>query len=348
MWLSGLSMREMRKTKPPLSRRLCLAVLMAALPSFSSASDMTEPSKAVCVGKVQLSFPDSANLSWSQSFDHSHVERVRGAGTRERFWEVVDAREQELRALTHSTESGRLSRSERIGEDAVVLLYREHEASKRAHRMQRYFWLERHGYMFRSVGALRPQFTQDLQPFTEIFSRIQVQPQPASPTMAGFCIDGAIVRGNVDKITVGVSVDIRNWNHVRLWAGAVEDPFGKSEAPSADRELTRKQEAMNIVRRQEPEALSDPEYPRELEVLRNGARVAGELSGTEVVWRERLNNGATLYGFRWRARVPGSEHDVTIGMDAGDKYQPDEQPPAETALTTLWDATLESVRSAQR
>ncbi|MGY0559948.1 T6SS immunity protein Tli4 family protein [Luteimonas sp. A277] len=338
-------MRELKKSNMPL--RLCLAALMAVIPAFPSASNMVNESfKTVCVGKVQLSLPESGKLLWSQSFDHSQVEKVRGARTRERFWELVEARERELRALPHNTEAGRLARVERIGDSAAILLYREHEASTRAFRMQRYLWLENHGYTFTSAGALRPQFTHDLQPFTEIFARIQPQLEPVPISSAGFCIDGAIVHGYGDKITAGVSVDIPAWNHVRLWAGAVEDPSGNNEAPSADRELKRKQEAMATVRQQEPQALADPEYPREFQVLRNAERAIGGLAGSEVVWRERLNNGAVLYSFRWHARVPSSKHDVTVGMDVGDKYQPDEMPPGETELITLWDAMLESVRSA--
>lgn len=308
----------------------------------------TESATPVCVGKVQLSIPGVERAVWSQSFDHSEVERMRSVRTKEGFWRTVEAQEQELRALPHNVESGRLSRVERVGGDAAVLLYREHEASKRAHRMQRYLWMNGRGYTFRSLGAMRPQFTQDLEPFTKVFTKVQVQPAAVTFPTSGFCIDGAVVHGDVDKITAGVSVDIRDWNHVRLWAGAVEDPSGKSDAPLANHELERRQEAIEMIRREEPQALSDPEYPRELDVLRNGVREAGGLTGTEVLWRERLNNGATLYVFRWRARLPGSEHDVSVGMDVGDKYEPGEQPPPESDLITFWDTTLVSLRSAQQ
>src|SRR5690554_886580 len=125
-----------------------LAFLMAVVPVFSSASDMMNRSPSpVCVGKVQLSFPESGTVSWSQSFDYSNVERMRGARTKEAFWGAVAAREAELRAMPHDSEAGRLSRTERIGDNAAILLYREHAASKRAHRMQRYLWLDGQGYL---------------------------------------------------------------------------------------------------------------------------------------------------------------------------------------------------------
>lgn len=339
-------MHEMRTKFLILPRELFLAVLMAMIPIISSASDMTSRSSSpVCVGKVQLSFPDSGIVSWSQNFDYSKVERMRGARTKAAFWNAVAAREAELRVMSHDSEAGRLSRTERIGDNAALLLYREHEASTLTHRMQRYLWLDGQGYMFQSTGAMRPQFTENLAPFTETFSKIHPSTGSDTPAMSDFCIDGAVVRGDIGRITAGVSADIRGWNHVVLWAGAVEGGTDRSGVVPPEDELEQRQKTIKEIRRIEPEALSDPEYPREFDVLRNAARKAGRLEGEEVVWRERLNSGATLYIFLWRGQLPGSDHVVTVGMDVGDRYRPGELPPAEEELIALWDETLGSLRS---
>ena len=79
---------------------------------------------------------------------------MRSVRTKEGFWRTVEAQEQELRALPHNVESGRLSRVERVGEEAAVLLYREHEESRRAHRMQRYLSAELHVAAHDAGGAM--------------------------------------------------------------------------------------------------------------------------------------------------------------------------------------------------
>lgn len=339
-------MSEMKRTSLILFCGLFLAVLMAGIPALSSASDMVNRSSSpVCVGKVQLSFPDSGRVSWSQDFDYSKVERMREARTKETFWNAVAVREAELRAMPHDFEDGRLSRAERIGDYAAILLYREHAASKRAYRMQRYLWLDGQGYMLQSTGAMRPQFTENLAPFIEIFSRIHSSAEAAEPAMSDFCIDGAVVRGDIGRISAGVSVGISGWNHVALWAGATEGGAASGGMVSPRDELRQRQRTIRQVRRLEPDARSDPEYPRDFDVLRSAARKAGRLDGEEVVWRERLNNGASIYVFLWRGQLPGTDHVVTVGMDVGDQYQPGEQPPAEDELIALWDETLGSLRS---
>lgn len=336
----------MKRTSLILFCGLSLTVVMAGTPAFLSASDMMKRSSSpVCVGKIQLSFPDSDTVSWSQTFDYSKVERMRGARTKEAFWDAVAVREVELRAMPHDSEIGRLSRAERIGDNAAILLYREHAASKRAHRMQRYLWLDGQGYMLQSTGAMRPQLTESLAPFTEVFSKIHPSAGLDTPTMSDFCIDGAVVRGDIGRITAGVSADIRGWNHVVLWAGAFEGGAGRGGMAPPEDELEQRQKTIRQIRRWEPEALSDPEYPREFDVLRNAARKAGRLEGEEVAWRERLNNGVTIYVFLWRGQLPGSDHVATVGMDVGDRYQPGEPPPAEDELIALWDETLDSLRS---
>ena len=339
-------MNEVRKTVLILFRGTVLAALMTATPAISSASDMmSRSSSPVCVGKVQLALPNSGVASWSQSFDYSHVERMRGAKTKEAFWDAVAAREAELRAMPHDSEDGRLGRTERIGDTAAILLYREHEASTLTHNMQRFLWLDGKGYMLQSTGAMRPQFTENLAPFIEVFSRIHSSAEAAEPDMSDFCIDGAVVRGDIGRISAGVSVGISGWNHVALWAGATEGGAASGRMVSPRDELRERQRTIRQVRRLEPDARSDPEYPRDFDVLRSAARKAGRLDGEEVAWRERLNNGASIYVFLWRGQLPGTDHVVTVGMDVGDQYQPGEQPPAEDELIALWDETLGSLRS---
>ena len=339
-------MREMKRAFLAPFCGFFLAGLMAAIPAFSSASNMMSRSfRPVCVGKVQLAFPESSTVSWSQSFDYSKVERMRGASTKDAFWNAVATREAELRAMPHDSEDGRLSQTHRIGESAAILLYREHEASTLTHRMQRYLWLDGQGYLFQSTGAMRPEFTEDLARFTEVFSRIHPSAGLDTPAMSDFCIDGAVVRGDIGRITAGASTGIRGWNHVVLWAGAVEGGAGRGDMVPPEDELEQRQKSIRQIRRWEPGARSDPEYPREFDVLRNAARKAGQLEGKEVAWRERLNNGATIYVFLWRGQLPGTDHVVTVGMDVGDRYEPGQLPPAEGELIALWDETLGSLRS---
>src|SRR5690554_1832354 len=110
-------MPEMKRTSLILFCGLFLTVLMVGIPTFSSASDMmNRTSSPICVGKVQLSFPDSGRVSWSQDFDYSKVERMRETRTKETFWNAVAVREAELRAMPHDFEDGRLSQAERIGD----------------------------------------------------------------------------------------------------------------------------------------------------------------------------------------------------------------------------------------
>src|SRR5690606_11706223 len=135
---------------------------------LESSKMTTLPLQPVCVGRVQVEVPGRGNLSWSQSFDHSEVSRLTSVRTRDDFWERVGTRRRELEALLHDLEPNRMSHYQQVGEDAAIILYREHEASKRAHRMQRYLWLDDKGYEFRT-GAMREHLTRDLAVFGRVF-----------------------------------------------------------------------------------------------------------------------------------------------------------------------------------
>lgn len=308
----------------------------------------TIPLQPVCIGRIQADLPRLGARSWAQSFDLSEVERMASVRTRDEFWSRVHARKNELESSPHDIEPNRMSRFLKVGEDAAIILYREHEGSKRAHRMQRYLWLGEAGYGFQT-GAMREHLTRDLTRFERVFNTLRPLDDGRLPQQRGFCIDGALVHGEVGRISAGVSVNVPGWNNVRIWAGATEGAAdgeaARRQAAPADTELDREREAMATVQREDPGASGDPVYPRQFDVLRQRERPLEGIPGREVVWRKELNNGAVTYTFRWK-----SEGDVngaptaTLGLDAGERHKPTDPLPDEQALVALWDAMLNSVR----
>lgn len=298
--------------------------------------------QSVCVGSLQLSLPGQ-RVSMSQSFDHSTVERLPGVRDVDTFRTRVNARASELRSLAHDTEQGRLGALDWQGDHAAILRYREHQASKRAWKVQRFLWLGDRGYVLDSVQAMRPQFADDLARHSRVFGALEAR-APSAGSDGGFCIDGAVVRGDVGKISAGVSTQPAGMAHVRVWAGAVRQGEGR-DAVSAGDELASRRKAIADTLRHEPDAAADPEYPRAFDITRQQARRVAGAAGEEVIWRESLNNGARIHVFRWTGRLQGGEN-VTIGMDAGDRYKPGEAPPEEATLVGLWEQVLDSAQAS--
>ncbi|WP_157515191.1 T6SS immunity protein Tli4 family protein [Luteimonas abyssi] len=323
---------------------LLLVSLAGAWPTPPGVTVGVHPQawESVCVGSLQVSLPGQ-RITLSQSFDHARVELLPGVRDVDAFRVRVEARAAELRALPHDTEQGRLGALAWQGDHAAILRYREHPASSRAWQIQRFLWLGDRGYVFDSVQAMRPQFADDAARQGAVFEKLAPRTNGERDGL-GFCIDGAVVRGDVGKISAGASTQATGAQHVRVWAGSVRHGQ-RGEAVSANDELAARREAIAQTRRLEPDAASDPEYPREFDVTRQqGRRVAG-VTGEEAVWRERLNNGARRHVFRWTGRLNGTEN-VTIGMDVGDKFKPGEAPPNEETLIALWDQILGSAKTS--
>lgn len=311
------------------------------------------PLRTECIGRVLIDLPSRSVKRWSQEFDQAKVSRVSyPTGDDAAFWIDVTKRKEKLEASPHKTEGSLLSKYEKVGENAAILLFRSSDIGVRLYKMERFLWLGHLGYVFES-NILNDEKDR-LSPYTEVFSKLEPRNNLEIPSEPGFCIDGALVSGDVGGISASQNFKVAGWKNVYLWASAGEvgatptDSSGDDEDHSFDADLKREQEGIREIVEAAPEARNDPAYPKEFDVLRQHDRDLNGLGGREVIWRKKLNSGALLYTFRWETsgkdqgtpQHPGA----SIGMDVGDEHHPEQTPPAEKELFALWDAVLTSLK----
>lgn len=305
------------------------------------------PMKTECIGRFLVDLPKNVILSWTQNFDIAEVTRLISVATPKDFWSVVEARKNILESLRHESELSQLGLYKIYDSNAAVLLYWDSPVWVGGYSMDRYFWTSVSAY--KMTSRPRPNSIKDeIDRYTRIFT--EIVPRDDIPSQPGFCIDGAIVVGDVGSIDAGVSITIPGWRNVTLNLDSGDDntqiaavdpdfgPFGQ---------LAREQMAIRETIARYPEFKDDPVYPKEFVVLRKQMRTLAGRPGEEVVWRQKQNNGAVLYKFLWFNSDPGgtpAKPGISIDMSVGNSDQPTIGPPPEQDLLSLWDAVLNSVR----
>lgn len=309
------------------------------------------PMRPVCVGRFQVDLPAQGRQEWSQSFDEARVYRLPSSiQTQEAFWGEVEGRKQELASQPHDTEDSLLSDFRRYGEKSAMLLYRTSEVDVYTYKVERYLWFDDWGYRFE--GGIAAKDKRDVGRYLDIFERIRPRDNLEATSAPGFCIDGALVVGSVSRLSASVDVKIPGWKRVAIGVGSSEANPPPSEVvtrdaeeSSVDAELKRTQEVNAIYA---PHAGEIDTYPKEFDILRQHDRTVAGFVGREAVWRQKLNNGATLYNFVWHAvdhrQGPGGNLGGSISMDVGNEREPEVEAPSEEDLFTLWDAVLASAR----
>ncbi len=348
----------MRRVLAPLVLGLALAACQGRDPETKDYAAMnTIPLKTVCIGRLQVDLPQKAMKEWRAEFDRAEVTRLGfPVQDKDSFWAAAQKRKQELESLPHETEPNQLGLYERVGEDAAILLYRDSDHWTGGYKMDRYLWLSDRAYKFES-GPWPNEIKHQLDRYSRVFTQLVPHDAWDRPQTAGFCIDGATVTGRIVEIDASVAAPLLQWPkaEISIGTGEAADPSQIPDTEGIDERLGSaigtmelEQERYREMAKAAPEISSEPEFPKEFDVLRQGARPLGSRQGEAAVWRKTLNNGAVLYKFLWinseKAPSTPDNPSITLEMTVGDEYAPDKKPPPEEEMIALWDAVLASLK----
>lgn len=337
-----------------------LVLLLAACAPHAHDQDYakmnTMPLSTYCVGRLLVGLPEKAIPSWTQEFDKAQVSRLdHSIQSQQDFWNLVEKRRKELAGLPHETEGSQLSLYEPVGGTAAVLLFRDSATFTGGYMMERYLWIGTRGYLLRS-GPWPNSLKDQIQENSQIFSRLSPIDNRSPPQQRGFCIDGALITGDMERISVSPAIDaVPGMQGVWLTVGTGEttDPQTSSTGSAFD-DLSEEQRRIRETASTVPDWVRDPLYPKEFTVLRKRERSLNGIAGQEVAYRKTFNNGKHEYRFRWQiqgADIVATKHSglsLEMGFtDEQDSNKPGIPPPPEDQMYALWDAVLNSVQIRQ-
>lgn len=335
-----------------------LSLLLAACTPHAHDQDYAKmnpiPLQTYCVGRLLVDLPKQATFSWTQEFDDSKVSRLPSdINTPERFWNLVEKRRDELAAAPHDTEGHLLYRFDNPSTVSAIVLFRESNTDVYGYNIERYLWTGHWGHLFKSGIANSDKGNLDhlVNTFNRLIPIDNRMNPPMAPQQAGFCIDGALVTGEVGRISAGPTLYMFGMKGVSISVNAVEN-FPPSSDPalnSAYGGVEDKQRQIRMTREQIPGWSSDPDSPKDFIVLRKREHSLHGIPGQEVVYRQIFNNDKRSYRFLWldtqrsNNRLPsaGVQMDFT---DEQDPAKPALPLPPEDQMFALWDAVLSSVR----
>lgn len=349
-----------------LYRRLLgglLFLLLVACTPHAHDSDYakmnTLPLQTYCVGRLLVDLPKQATFSWTQDIGEAKISRLDapiqvGASplkADQAFWAMVEKRKQELQSLPHQSGKGRLGEYRRIDDKIVMFLFRGDQFQDDIYDAESYLWLDHWGYQM-VTGAHFDQEAREIVPtLADIFHHFTPIDNRTPPKQAGFCIDGALVTGEVGRISAGPTLYMTGMKGVSISVNALENvpPLADPAFNSAYGYLENEEREIRQTRESVPAWSSDPSAPKEFTVLRKREHTLNGLPGQEVIYRKVFNNGKREYQFMWRdsapqnGRMPKGVIQISFD-DQPDSNQPPYPPPPEDQMFALWDAVLNSVR----
>jgi len=309
----------------------------------------TVPLRTQCIGRMLIDLPQKADLNWSQEFDDSKVGKINAfLQTEDEFGTFVEKRRQELANTPHDTEGHLLHLFKKVDAYSAILLFRESNTDVYGYNIERYLWLGHWGYLLKS--GIGNDGINQLDSLGKVLSLlIPIDITAAPPQQPGFCIDGALVTGDVGGIDASISMKMPGWKKVSLYVATGENSRAQPSVNPNDTpymDLEREYATIRKLTKEIPGAEKDPAYPKEFITLRKQERMVGGRKGQDVIWRQHLNNGAVLYQFNWSNIDPSgssSHPGISLELKVGDQYEPSEPPP-ESELLALWDAVLATLR----
>lgn len=306
------------------------------------------PLRPVCLGRLLIDLPSKGVYSWSQSFDGADVSRLSPAISNvAEFWDLVEQRRGEYAAAEHHSEPSLLSAYLKVDERSALILHRESASDTFGYDLERYLWLGQTGYQF-ATTAMRNEKHAQLIGYTRIFDKVVAAKNTDTVKSPGFCIDGALVTGEVGQITASLSIDAFGMKGVSLSLGTGEG----GEAPHADD--SPMPTAFDDLKQAEEEGRllkgDDSSDVQSFETLIKTRRAAGVFKGQLIAYRMKFNNGRFRYRYFWEAdtKWPASAAkpgvSIDLQFDDEDLRAPNITPPSEDQMLALFNAVLDSLK----
>jgi len=307
------------------------------------------PLQTTCVGRLLIDLPKGGATAWHQQFDRAEVRRLENsAHSSDAFWSLVEKRRAQLESQSHRKESSLLTAYKVVGANAALLLHRESEIDDFGYDLDRYVWLGQHGYLF-LTKAIPNEQRELLDSYAKIFSHLAASESSDNIGKPGFCIDRALVIGNVGSILASVDSSIPDWKGVSLSIGTSErgaaSTLGEELAVSPFADLAQAEQEHDLMKGDAPGDV------RAFTTLLRRERNAAGYPGQETGYRVTFNNERLAYQLEWQTHLAdgGSSERPAISVslsfsDSSANENPNLLPPSEEKLFALWNAVLGSIR----
>jgi len=188
---------------------LLLLTSLSAQSGIEQKTDMTTathtPLKTHCIGRLLVDLPIEGEVSRSQSFEWiDDFSRLANISSQPEFWSLVEARRDSLSQQPHESE-GHLLSAFKKGDGWALMLFRPASYTTAGYKVERYLWLGDSGFALRKSGdAISSNdainHLNDSK-YTAIFNNIRPRPNNEIPSMPGFCVDGAMLVGEMPART---------------------------------------------------------------------------------------------------------------------------------------------------
>lgn len=293
----------------------------------------------VCVGRLRVTIPGHAEISWTEPSSEQVGGRIVTSGpvTKAAFKSEIEQRADRFRKLKHRVEDSRLHQVIDIDDDVSVLLVRPTRSNVTDFDVYGYRWSNDR---IRSVqrSAERTSVNRVVDEVVAGLRRIEHRAANEVPTRAGWCLEDGLVRGNSRYESAGVHIVWPNFPGLEMWLSTESD-----DQPMSDEEkLTAR-----VAKLEELEFVRDAAVIRDLLQRRIGGR-----AGMEYVRQMRIPNSGVLWsGLAQVDYVPGDPRqpsivmgfDLTLSDQDGATADGDGESQIDEALR-LWDAVIDGVQ----